>query len=230
MPIRRVTQSMAIAVMLAGSAACGSAPAPTTPAVDPPTPPPQGPFRGQVGPGNTVFLAAPPRAADTSGQPIVGRYALEIAVQASSGFRCETVPAHLKTRSYVADIDPFRDYYAIKLYGATFLKNSSHIGYGCTDARLEMGGVCHQFILRPGDGETVSIEMQAEDEWRGSEIWEVLTQEGRLLQLHARATGTARADRIVATGSGGLWYGDGLPASTSAGCGQGPVTLTFTRQ
>ena len=76
----------------------------------------------------------------------------------------------------------------------------------------------------------MTIEMVPEDEWRGAEIWEVLIQEGRLLQLHGRATGAARDGQIQATGTGGLWYGNGLPAADFTGCGPGEMTWTFTRR
>jgi hypothetical protein len=54
----------------------------------------------------------------------------------------EAVPEHARRRIYAADIHPFRDYYAVKLYDATFLRDGTRVGYGCVDIRLEMGGVC----------------------------------------------------------------------------------------
>ena len=140
------------------------------------------------------------------------------------------MPEHAKRRIYIADIDPFRDYYAVRLYDASFLKDGRSVGYGCSDRRLDMGGVCHQFIMRLDGNETVTIEMNPEDEWRGAEIWEVLTQEGQLLAVTGRATGTARDGRILATGSGGVWYGNGLPASEYSACSEGEMSWTFRRQ
>jgi hypothetical protein len=71
--------------------------------------------------------------------PLVGRYTLEILVVTRSGLRCEAVPEHARRRIYTADIHQFRDYYAVKLYDATFLRDSTRVGYGCLDTRLEMG-------------------------------------------------------------------------------------------
>ncbi len=34
---------------------------------------------------------------------------------------------------------------------ATFLRDGSRSGYGCTDTRLEMEGVCNQFIISRAD-------------------------------------------------------------------------------
>jgi hypothetical protein len=73
--------------------------------------------------------------------------------------------------------------------------------------------------------------MTSEDEWRGSEIWEVLPEDNplRLLQIHGQATGLVRDERIDAAGPGGLWLGNGLPASVFHGC-RGEVQLIFTRR
>ena len=217
--------------------ACGSA-TPTSPSVTitppapapAPAPAPSAPLPIGVGADNVIYLPPPARPPNSATQPIVGRYSLEIASRSTSGLRCQTVPEHAKRRIYTADIDRFRDYYAVRLYDATFLKDGRSVGYGCSDSRLDMGGVCHQFIMRLDGNETVTIEMAPEDEWRGAEIWEVLSEEGRLLQVHGSATGTARDGRILATGSGGVWYGNGLPASDYAACDQGEMSWTFRRQ
>jgi hypothetical protein len=203
-------------------------PAPSAP--QPPAPQPSAPLPVGVRAENVVYLPPPSRPADSGIDPIVGRYTLEIVSRSTSGLRCEGVPPHARRRVYTADINSFRDYYAVSLYEATFLKDGRSIGYGCSDRRLEMAGVCHQFIMRRGgeDG-TVSVEMNPEDEWRGAEIWEVLIEEGRLLQLHGLATGTARSGRIEAVGSGGIWYGTGLPAPDYSAC-SGEMAWTFTRR
>ena len=102
------------------------------------------------------------------------------------------MPEHVRRRIYTADIHPFRDYYAVKLYQATFLRDGTRVRYGCVDSRLETGGVCHQLIMkRDGDG-VVSVSMTPLDEWRGSEIWEI--QDGRLIALHGHGTGSIDTD------------------------------------
>jgi hypothetical protein len=175
---------------------------------------------------NVIALPAPTIPPTSAADPLVGRYRLEIVV-ARSGQRCEMVPEHVRRRIYTADIHPFRDYYAVKLYEATFLRDSTRVGYGCVDSRLETGGVCHQFTMkRDGDG-AVSVNMTPLDEWRGSEIWEV--QDGRLIDLYGKGIGSIDEGRIVASGSGGLWYGNGLPATDSSGCNP-DIAWTFTRR
>ena len=82
-------------------------------------------------------------------------------------------------------------------------------------------------LMRRDGSSTLSVTMTPEDEWRGSEIWEVLPEDNRLLQLHGQATGTVRDGRIEAAGPGGLWLGNGLPASIFHGC-RGEVQLTFS--
>jgi len=208
-----------------------AAPSAGTPLPQPaPVPQPTAPLPEPVRADNWIYLPAPPRLANGGTDPIVGRYRLEITSHSSSGLRCQQVPEHAKRRVYTADIDPFDSYYAVRLYEATFLRDGSRIGFGCSDRRLDMHGVCHQFILRRDGEETVSIEMVPEDEWRGAELWEVLIHETRLLQLHGHGNGTVRNGRIEATGAGGVWYGNGLPASDYAACGPGDISWTFTRQ
>ena len=210
-------------------AACESArqptsPSPTTSPSPIPGPTPLGPT--PVPSENVISLPAPTIPPTSAQDPLVGRYTLAIVV-ARSGLRCEMVPEDVRRRIYTADIHPFRDYYAVKLYDATFLRNSTRVGYGCVDSRLEMGGVCHQFIMkRDGDG-AVSVNMTSLDEWRGSEIWDI--QDGRLIQLYGDGTGSIDAGAIVASGSGGLWYGNGLPATDFSGC-QPDIAWTFTRR
>ncbi len=142
---------------------------------------------------------------------------------------CERVPAYARQRIFTADIQPFRNYYAVHLYDATFLRDAPRSGYGCTDTRLETEGVCNQFIISRADNSTLSLVITPEDEWRGSEIWEVI-QDGRLLAISGNATGVVRNGRIEATGSGTFWYGNGLPATDVSACGPGNIALTFTRR
>jgi hypothetical protein len=213
----------ALVVCLALAASCEAARQPTSPS---PTPGPTPPAPTPVPAENVIALPAPTIPPTSAADPLVGRYTLEIVV-ARSGQRCEMVPEHVRRRIYTADIHPFRDYYAVKLYEATFLRDSTHVGYGCVDSRLETGGVCHQFIMkRDGDG-AVSVNMTPLDEWRGSEIWEI--QDGRLIALHGDGTGSIDAGLIVASGSGGLWYGNGLPATDVSGCNP-DIAWTFTRR
>ena len=176
-----------------------------------------------------VFLAAPATPPNSATDPIVGRYALEIIVAAGSGLRCEAVPAYAKRRAYTADIEDLGDSYAVKLYDATFLRDERTVGYGCQDRRLRMGGICHQFLMSRDGSSTVSVTMEPEDEWRGSEIWELLT-DGYLVAILGHATGVAGDERIEVAGSGGVWYGNGIPASDSAGCESNDLRLTFTRR
>jgi hypothetical protein len=213
--------------VLGAAAACDAvnAPSPTPTPAPSTTPVPQ-----PVAAGNMVVLSAPGTPPGSSADPLVGRYSLEIASLATGGAVCESVPAHAKRRVYTADIEPFLTYYAVKLYDATFLRDGTSVGYGCRDNRLEMGGVCHQFMLQRGEGSSVTVVMEPEDEWRGSEIWEVLTTEGYLVQLHGNATGTFGDGRIVATGTGSVWYGNGIPASVSSACTGGDMTWSFTRR
>lgn len=203
-----------------------SAPVPTpTPPPGPPTPAPKPPVPAE----NMITFPAPTMPPTSPADPLVGRYTLEIVVARSDqlGQRCEVVPEHVRRRIYTADIHQFRDYYAVKLYDATFLRDSTRVGYGCVDRRLEMGGVCHQFIVkRDGDG-AVLVDMTPLDEWRGSEIWEI--QDDRLIQLLGEGRGSIDEGRIVASGPGGLWYGNGLPATDVAGCGP-DIAWTFMRR
>lgn len=211
-------------------AACGAPPAGPSPTPTPtPTPTTPSVLR-PVAEGNMVFLTPPPLPPRSESDALVGRYSLEIAATSTSGARCSNVPEHAKRRSYTADIEPFRTYYAVKLYGATFLRDGTSIGYGCSDSRLEMGGICHQFIMQREKDSTVSVVMEPENEWRGSEIWEVLTGEGYVLQFLGLATGTFSDTGIVASGTGSVWYGNGIPASAGGACGQGPLSLTFMRR
>ena len=230
---------MAFIVLFVALAAigCGDYQTPTAPSVStpalpqpPPTPVPQPTAALPVPAENAIYLAAQPRPADFDKEPFVGRYTLEIASRSSSGLRCQQVPEHAKRRTYTADIDAFQDYYAVRLYDATFLRDGSRLGYGCSDRRLDMRGVCHQFILRREGNEGVTVEMSAEDEWRGAVPWEVLIHETRLLELYGYGSGTVRNGRIEAAGVGGVWYGNGLPASDYSACGPGEMVWTFTRR
>lgn len=92
-----------------------------------------------------------------------------------------------------------------------------------------MRGVCHQFLIYSESPAAVSVSIVPEDEWRGSEIWEVLPAEGRLLSLGGLAYGSAANGQIRASGNGFAWYGDGLPANEYGSC-QGNLSLTFTRR
>jgi hypothetical protein len=139
-----------------------------------------------------------------------------------------SIPDYATRRTYTADINDLGDHYAVRLYDATFLADSSRMGYGCGDARLPQSGnaVCHQFLLT-GEAKALAVTAQPQDEWRGSEIWEALP-DGFLLQITGRATGVARDARIEATGTGRLWYGNGLPASTFYSCQVDALRFTLT--
>lgn len=201
----------AACVILAALISACSPALPTPPS--PPTPPPV-----------TGFLQAPP-AAPASLDPLVGRYELDITVADSS---CAPVPAHAQRRKYTADIHGHEGRYAVKLYDAAFLSDGNAVRYGCGDGRLPYDGACHMFLMQRDDHSTVSMTMSAEDEWRGSEIWERLA-DGRLLSITGDATGFVRDGRIEAAGSGGLWLGNGLPASVVHAC-RGDLQLTFSRR
>ena len=219
---------LALVVCVALEVSCGeSARLPTASSPTPvptPIPAPGTPVAAE----NVTFLPAPTMLPPSAADPLVGRYTLEIVAVTRSGLRCEMVPEHARRRIYTADIHQFRDYYAVKLYDATFLRDGTRMGYGCVDTRLEMGGVCHQFIMkRDGDG-AVSVDMTPLDEWRGSEIWEI--ENGHLIALHGHGTGPIDERRILASGSGGVWYGNGIPATDSSACGPGDIAWTFTRR
>lgn len=231
---RSTCTSWPVAVLIVALvSACSepSTPMPTpTPPPSPSTPtPPPSPPSLPVDPANVVFLPTPAAAPFFPADPIVGRYTLEIVAGSGSGPRCGAVPDYAKRRTYTADIHDLGGSYAVKLYDATFLKDGPRIGYGCSDRRLPPGGVCHQFLMMRDGNFTVSVTMTPEDEWRGSEIWEVLP-DGYLLAIQGRATRSAGNGRIEASGTGSVWYGNGIPASNSAGCGQGDLHLTFTRR
>lgn len=231
---RRRGRSLPLVVLLVMLAwACDSGRLPTslsptpepTPAPTPaPTAPTPTPAQPPVAAENGITLPAPAVPPSSATDPLVGRYTLEVVVAACE----EAVPEHARRRIYTADVHQFRDYYAAKLYDATFLRDGTRVGYGCVDSRLETGGVCHQFIVKRDGEATVSVIMTPEDEWRGSEIWEV--QDGHLIQLYGYGTGSIDQGRIVVSGSGGVWYGNGIPASDFSGCGPGDIAWTFTRR
>ena len=203
------------------SATPSPAPAPGNPS------PPAAPAQYPVPERNTILLPAP-APPPPSTDPIVGRYSLDIAVTSGSGFRCDNVPEHARRRTYTADITDRGDHYAVLLYDARFLRDFGGLGFYCTDRRLDMRGVCHQFVIY-GDPSALSTSISAEDEGNGSVIWEVLPTEGRLLQISGLAYGSVQNGRIHASGTGAAWYGDGLPASEYGSC-RGDMSLTFTRR
>jgi hypothetical protein len=199
--------------------------APSSPSISSPPSPEPGPTARSV---NTVFLPAPAAPPRSITDPLVGRYQLEIEAGSRSGLRCESVPDYATRRTYTADINDLGDHYAVRLYDAAFLTNSSGVSYGCGDPpQPQFGNVaCHQFILT-GDAKALAVTAQAQDEWRDSEIWEALP-DGFLLAITGRATGLARDGRIEATGTGSLWYGNGLPASSYYGCQVDALRFTLT--
>lgn len=175
-----------------------------------------------------MFLAAPATAPHGPLNSLVGRYQLEIDAGARSGTGCDRVPESATRRQYTADIADVGARYAVKLYEASFLADSSRVSYGCRDPRLPQSGnaVCHQFLLTR-EGDDITVTAQAEDEWRGSEIWESLS-DGFLLAIVGRATGVVRDGRIEATGNGTIWYGNGLPATTYYGCQSAALRFTLS--
>ena len=197
----------------------------------PGNPPPATPVpaRFPVPEQNTLYLHAPALPASST-DTVAGRYALEITVTAanSSGFRCDNVPQHARRRTYTADVTNLGDHYAVLLYDARFLRDFGGLGFGCTDRRLNMNGVCHQFVMYREGASNVSFSINPEDEWRGSEIWEVV-EDGRLLALGGIAYGSFENGQIRASGKGHAWYGDGLPANEYGSC-HGDVNLTFARR
>ena len=229
---RSTCTSWPVAVLIvAPVSACNAPSTPTTPTPPPapstPTPPPSPPSL-PVDPANVVSLPAPAAAPFFPADPIIGRYSLEIVAGSGSGQRCGAVPDYAKRRTYTADIHDLGGRYAVKLYDATFLRDGPRIGYGCSDRRLPPDGVCNQFLMMREEN-IVSVTITPEDEWRGSEIWEVLP-DGYLLAIQGSATGSAGNGRIEASGTGGVWYGNGIPASNVAGCSLGDLRLNFTRR
>ncbi len=176
---RSTGASWPVAVLIVALvSACSEPPTPMPTPTPPPSPstptPPPSPPSLPVDPANVVFLPTPAAAPFFPADPIVGRYTLEIVAGSGSGQRCGAVPDYAKRRTYTADIHDLGGSYAVKLYDATFLRDGPRIGYGCSDRRLPPGGVCHQFLMTREGNVTVSVTMTPEDEWRGSEIWEVL--------------------------------------------------------
>jgi|SoiMethySBSTD1v2_1073268.scaffolds.fasta_scaffold229589_3 hypothetical protein len=226
--MRRVSLRVLL-VLIGGLAACGEDRRLTTqpspqPNVTPPAPAPGASARSV----NTIFLAPPAAAPSSATDPLVGRYQLEIEAGSRSGQRCEAIPGYATRRTYTADVNDLGDRYAVRLYDAAFLTNSSSVSYGCGDTpQPQFGNVaCNQFILT-GDTKALAVTAQAQDEWRDSEIWEALP-DGFLLAITGRATGLARDRRIEATGTGSLWYGNGLPASTAYACQVDALRFTLT--
>jgi len=178
---------------------------------------------------NTIFLPPPAAPPGSATDPLVGRYQLEIEAGSRSGFRCESIPDYATRRTYTADVNDLGDHYAVRLYDAAFLTNSSSVSYGCGDAPQPRfgNGACHQFILT-GDAKALTVTAQAQTEWRDSEIWEALP-DGFLLAITGRATGLARDGRIEAAGTGSLSYGNGPPpASTFYSCQVDALRFTLT--
>ena len=215
---------------------CGSDRPPTGPSpvvnpqlLSPPPPPPPPDPAEPIPAANMVYLEPPARPPDSATDPIVGRYELQIVVSGASGLDCDEVPSSAKRRTYTADIEDLGDSYAVKLYEATFLRDASGVGYGCRDRRLQMNGICHQFLMTREGGSPLSVTIRPEDEWRGSEIWEVLS-DGHVLQIGGQATGVADDERIEAEGIGGVWYGNGIPASDASACSNVELRLDFTRR
>jgi len=208
---------------------CGSPTptAPSSPPTSPPTSPPPSPPPGpSIGSLNTVFLPAPAASPRSVTDPLVGRYQLEIEAGSRSGPNCGSIPDYATRRTYTADIDNLGDQYAVRLYDATFLADSSRVSYGCAVPAPQFGNMaCHQFLLS-NDAGALTVAAQAQDEWRDSEIWEDL-RDGFVLEITGRASGRLRDGRIEATGTGSLWYGNGLPASTFYGCQVDALRFTF---
>jgi hypothetical protein len=231
--------ALVLCVLLAvscGSARPPTAPSPTpggtpTPAPTPPTPVPSLPTlppNPPVANANLIILPAPAIPPASAEDPLVGRYVLEIVV-ARSGVACDLFPESVRHRIYTADIHQFREYYAVKLYDAIFLKDGGGLSYVCSDGRLEDDGVCHQFIMRRDAERAVSVIMSPSGplvEYNGNIIWEV--QDDHLIALSGGGTGSIGEGRIVVSGGGGLWYGDGLPAKKASGCA-GDMAWIFTR-
>lgn len=81
-----------------------------------------------------------------------------------------------------------------------------------------------------GDDHSLSVSMDVgEDDGRGTTIWEGLP-DGFLLEIGGQATGRLNDGVIEASGSGALWYGNGLPAPTSYACQVDDLRLTFKRR
>lgn len=222
-PPRTLVGTLLLLVLGCGSSSTPAAPTVTTPILAP-SPPPTG---TPVSALNRIFVplpAPPPPSAD----PLVGRYALDVVIEPAAAERCETVPAHAKRRTYSADVLNHGNGYVVRLYEATFLADiSPGNGIGCADLRLPGTGICNQFLMTPAGGSTLSVTMSNDDDRRGAQIWEVLTQEDRLLEIGGNANAVAQNGKIEATGSGGLWWGNGLPATDSAVC-LGDIRLSFT--
>jgi hypothetical protein len=179
----------------------------------------------------TTFLPAPASPPVAPTDPLVGRYTLEIDAGARSGERCDLVPDAATRRTFTADVHRLESGHAVvRLYDAKFLADSPSVGYGCLGLGTPTAGFepCHQFSLA-GDPEALVANMTAPDDWRDNEIWEAMPN-GYLLQIHGQATGRAVDGRLEMVGTGGLWYGNGLPASTFSGCRSDALRLTFTRR
>ena len=221
---RTAARCAAMAALVMAVTGCRASPASAPSPPPAPTPSPS-PIPVSV---NAVFMAPPavPPRSDTSA--LVGRYLLEIDAGARSGQSCAFVPAPATRREYTADIEDLGGRYAVKLFDATFLADSSGVSYGCRDPRLPQSGhaACHQFLLT-GDADALTVTAQSQDEWRGSEIWEGLP-DGSLLEITGRADGAVRNGRIEASGTGRLWYGNGLPASTVYACESAAMKFTFS--
>lgn len=200
-------------------------------AIATPTPTPAPTVTPSPSPGpinlNYVFLTAP-AARPQPVTSLAGRYQLDVDFGDRTGDRCASIPESTFRRSYTADIAHVGPHHAVKLYDAKFLSDGPIVGFGCGDPRLPQAGhaVCHQFMLT-GDATALSVSLRSPDEWRGSEIWEGMS-DGFLMQLIGSATGAMSNGQIEANGTGSIWYGNGLPASIVYSCTSRALKFTFT--
>ena len=182
-----------------------------------------------TGPALNYVVLSPPADRPQPVTNLAGRYRLDIdAADRVDGRQCSSLPASAARRTYTADIVSLGAYHAVKLYDAKFLADSASVAYACRDARLPQSGnaICHQFILN-GDANALTVSAGAEDDGRGSEIWEGLP-DGFVLEIIGTASGSMTNGSIEANGSGSLWYGNGLPATAFYSCSARAMRFTFT--
>jgi hypothetical protein len=201
-------------LVLAGAAGCGTPPTVPTPvpptstaATQPPAPP------------------APPTPTP-SGDPLEGRYALELSIDKLSP-ECDRVPDTVRHLTYSAAIESTGEAnYTITLSGGAFLTGSI-----CDFVPSHLG--CNQFsATRSGDGLRFDLINDNDDGHGGHLVAQVA--QGTWFELIGSTNGVMSNGTITSQGSGSLWYcaaslGYPFPCPSYVGCAIGDLRMNFAR-
>lgn len=177
--------------------------------------------------GNAVLLPAPPVPVSTT-DPVVGRYAVELAV----GPGCTAVPPEVKTRTYTAVLVPMansRDDYETTLSDATFLEDARCHN---PDFAPRERALCNQGWARPNDfeGDTLLlfreiVERLADGRWLKWTASVFLFRS----DLAGVQDGTMPAATATSVAAVSYWFG--VPAGSSfAICNATDARMTFTKK